>query len=149
MSIIRTSYYYKVRNKAEDYYKVAISLTAPTGEYDSHAVKLAPTQDMLWYYKNSFISEAEYTRMYKEELKKNGESELAIAYQARRENYAKICSKTIITSRSDGDYGAHAFFYDSAEGLLTACILLVCENAALHVPVVAAFLYNSFKSFFL
>ena len=70
MSIIRTSYYYKVRNKAEDYYKVAISLTAPTGEYDSHAVKLAPTQDMLWYYKNSFISEAEYTRMYKEILDK-------------------------------------------------------------------------------
>ena len=70
MSIIRTSYYYKVRNKAEDYYKVAISLTAPTGEYDSHAVKLAPTQDMLWYYKNSFISKAEYTRMYKEILDK-------------------------------------------------------------------------------
>ena len=70
MSIIRTSYYYKVRNKAEDYYKVAISLTAPTGEYDSNAVKLAPTQDMLWYYKNSFISEAEYTRMYKEILDK-------------------------------------------------------------------------------
>ena len=70
MSIIRTSYYYKVRNKAEDYYKVAISLTAPTGEYDSHAVKLAPTQDMLWYYKNNFISEAEYTRMYKEILDK-------------------------------------------------------------------------------
>ena len=70
MSIIRTSYYYKVRNKAEDYYKVAISLTAPTGEYDSHAVKLAPTQDMLWYYKNSFISEAEYTRMYNNILDK-------------------------------------------------------------------------------
>ena len=70
MSIIRTSYYYKVRNKAEDHYKVAISLTAPTGEYYSYAVKLAPTQDMLWYYKNSFISEAEYTRMYKEILDK-------------------------------------------------------------------------------
>lgn len=72
---------------------------------------------------------SKYTRMYKEELKKNGESELAIAYQARRETYAKICSKTIITSGSDGDYGANAFFYDSAEGLLTACILLVCEYA--------------------
>ena len=70
MSIIRTSYYYKVRNKAEDYYKVAISLTAPTGEYDRHAVLLAPTQDMLWYYKNNLISEAEYTRMYKEILDK-------------------------------------------------------------------------------
>lgn len=70
MSIIRTRYYYKVRNKAEDYYKVAISLTAPTGEYDRHAVLLAPTQDMLWYYKNSFISEAEYTRMYREILDK-------------------------------------------------------------------------------
>ena len=70
MSIIRTSYYYKVRNKAEHYYTVASSLTAPTGEYDRHAVKLAPTQDMLWYYKNSFISEAEYTRMYNKILDK-------------------------------------------------------------------------------
>ena len=70
MSIIRTSYYYKVRNKAEDYYKVAISLSAPPGEYDRHAVLLAPTQDMLWYYKNNFISEAEYTRMYREILDK-------------------------------------------------------------------------------
>ena len=32
MSIIKTSYYYAVKNKANDYYKVAISRTAPANE---------------------------------------------------------------------------------------------------------------------
>lgn len=56
-------------------------------------------------------------------------SEEAIQYLARRETYAKIAAKTIITSGTDGNFGQNAFFYDSAEGLLTACILLVSEYA--------------------
>ena len=51
MSIIKTSYYYAVKNKANDYYKVAISRTAPANEYDLHALILAPDSDTLWAYK--------------------------------------------------------------------------------------------------
>ena len=50
-----------------------------------------------------------------------------LAYKAKAEKYAKIISKTIITSGSDGNFGQNAFFYDAAEGLLTATILLVSE----------------------
>lgn len=49
--------------------------------------------------------------------------------KAKAERFAKITAKTIIYS-GDGDsssYGQNAFFYDSAEGLLTAVILLVAE----------------------
>lgn len=51
-----------------------------------------------------------------------------LAYKAKAEKYAKIISKTIILSGMDGaSFGQNAFFYDSAEGLLTASILLVSE----------------------
>lgn len=51
-----------------------------------------------------------------------------LLYKAKAERYAKIISKTIIMSGSDGaSYGQNAYFYDAAEGLLTATILLVTE----------------------
>lgn len=51
-----------------------------------------------------------------------------LAYKAKSEKYAKIISKTIILSGMDGaSFGQNAFFYDAAEGLLTASILLVAE----------------------
>ena len=51
-----------------------------------------------------------------------------IAYKAKAEKYAKIISKTIILSGMDtGSFGQNAYFYDTAEGLLTASILLVSE----------------------
>lgn len=51
-----------------------------------------------------------------------------LAYKAKAEKYAKIISKTIITSGMDNaSFGQNAFFYDAAEGLLTASILLVAE----------------------
>ena len=51
-----------------------------------------------------------------------------LAYKAKAEKYAKIISKTIILSGMDGaSFGQNAFFYDAAEGLLTASILLVAE----------------------
>ena len=68
MSIIKTSYYYAVKNKANDYYKVAISRTAPTNEYDLHALSLAPDSDNLWAYKNEYIDDKEYTRQYLDKL---------------------------------------------------------------------------------
>lgn len=49
--------------------------------------------------------------------------------KAKAEKYAKILSKTLINT-SGGDsaqYGQNAYFYDSAEGLLTAMLLLVAE----------------------
>lgn len=51
-----------------------------------------------------------------------------LSYKARAEKYAKIISKTIILSGMDASsFGQNAFFYDAAEGLLTAAILLVAE----------------------
>lgn len=51
-----------------------------------------------------------------------------LAYKAKAEKYAKIISKTIILSSMDAaSFGQNAYFYDAAEGLLTATILLVAE----------------------
>ena len=53
-----------------------------------------------------------------------------VAYKAKAEKYAKIISKTIILSGMDAaSFGQNAYFYDAAEGLLTATILLVAEFA--------------------
>ena len=51
-----------------------------------------------------------------------------LLYKAKAEKYAKIISKTIILSGMDAaSFGQNAYFYDAAEGLLTAAILLVAE----------------------
>ncbi|OLS01992.1 VirD4-like conjugal transfer protein, CD1115 family [Tissierella creatinophila] len=51
-----------------------------------------------------------------------------LSVKAKAEKYAKIISKTIINSSGDSsNYGQNAFFYDAAEGLLTAVILLIAE----------------------
>lgn len=46
--------------------------------------------------------------------------------KAKAEKYAKIISKTIINASGE-NYGQNQFFYDAAEGLLTAVILLIAE----------------------
>ena len=60
-----------------------------------------------------------------------------LAYKAKAEKYAKIISKTIILSGMDAaSFGQNAYFYDAAEGILTATILLVaefCEPDARHI----------------
>lgn len=63
-----------------------------------------------------------YMDVYKNEPKN-------LAAKAKAEKYAKILSKTLINT-GGGDstqYGQNAFFYDSAEGLLTAMLLLTAE----------------------
>lgn len=50
-----------------------------------------------------------------------------IVSKAKAEKYAKIISKTIINKSGEENYGQNAFFYDAAEGVLTAVILLVAE----------------------
>ena len=51
-----------------------------------------------------------------------------LAHKAKAEKYAKIIAKTIILSGMDaGSFGQNAYFYDAAEGVLTATILLVAE----------------------
>lgn len=51
-----------------------------------------------------------------------------LTYKAKAEKYAKIISKTIILYGTDGkSFGQNSYFYDAAEGLLTATILLVAE----------------------
>ncbi|NLZ76129.1 MAG: type IV secretory system conjugative DNA transfer family protein [Erysipelotrichia bacterium] len=53
-----------------------------------------------------------------------------LTYKAKAEKYAKIISRTIIYSgETDMNFGQNQFFYDSAEGLLTATILIVAEFA--------------------
>ena len=51
-----------------------------------------------------------------------------LAYKAKAEKYAKILAKTIINPEGDGtDRGQNAYFYDSAEGLLAAVVLMLSE----------------------
>lgn len=53
-----------------------------------------------------------------------------LSSKAKAEKYAKITAKTIIMAGGDASsFGQNAFFYDAAEGLLTAAILLVAEFA--------------------
>lgn len=60
-----------------------------------------------------------------------------LQYKAKAEKYAKIISKTIILSGMEsGNFGQNSYFYDAAEGLLTASILLVsefCEPDEKHI----------------
>ena len=60
-----------------------------------------------------------------------------LVYKAKAEKYSKIISKTIILSGMDSaSFGQNAYFYDAAEGLLTATILLVaefCEREKRHI----------------
>lgn len=60
-----------------------------------------------------------------------------LVHKAKAEKYAKIISKTIILSGMDAaSFGQNAYFYDAAEGLLTATILLVaefCEPSKRHI----------------
>ena len=51
-----------------------------------------------------------------------------LAARAKAEKYAKILAKTIVNPEGNAsNYGQNAFFYDAAEGLLTAVILLLAE----------------------
>ncbi len=65
------------------------------------------------------------------------QKENKLIYKAKAEKYAKIISKTIILSGMDAaSFGQNAYFYDAAEGLLTATILLVaefCEPKKRHI----------------
>ena len=60
-----------------------------------------------------------------------------LQHKAKAEKYAKIISKTIILSGMEsGNFGQNSYFYDAAEGLLTASILLVsefCETDERHI----------------
>lgn len=63
-----------------------------------------------------------YMDLYKE----NGK----LADKAKAEKYAKIIAKTLIYSDGNASsFGQNAFFYDAAEGLMTATILLIAEFA--------------------
>ena len=57
------------------------------------------------------------------------EDEDNLSAKAKAEKYAKITAKTIIASggADSAGYGQNAFFYDAAEGVLTAAILLIAE----------------------
>lgn len=57
-----------------------------------------------------------------------------IAARAKAEKYAKILAKTIVNPDGDASqYGQNAFFYDAAEGLLTAVVLLLAEYLPLSL----------------
>lgn len=52
-----------------------------------------------------------------------------LAYRAKAEKYAKTVAKTIISADENTStaFGQNAFFYDAAEGLITASVLIVSE----------------------
>lgn len=50
-----------------------------------------------------------------------------LSAKAKSEKYAKILAKTLINTGGETNYGQNQFFYDSAEGLLTAIFLLLAE----------------------
>lgn len=50
-----------------------------------------------------------------------------LAAKAKAEKYAKILAKTLIQTGGKQEFGQNQFFYDSAEGLLTAIFLLLSE----------------------
>lgn len=52
-----------------------------------------------------------------------------LSAKAKAEKYAKITAKTIISAggADSSSYGQNAFFYDAAEGILAASILLIAE----------------------
>lgn len=56
---------------------------------------------------------------------KRGPNELTA--KAKAENYAKILAKTIISPEGSSQYGDNAFFYESAEGVLAAIVMLLAE----------------------
>lgn len=61
-----------------------------------------------------------YMDLYKKEDK--------LEFKAKAEKFAKITAKTIISADGNiSNMGQNAFFYDCAEGLITAVILLVAE----------------------
>ena len=47
--------------------------------------------------------------------------------KAKAENYAKILAKTIVSPEGSSQYGDNAFFYESAEGVLAAIVMLLAE----------------------
>lgn len=53
----------------------------------------------------------------------------SLVAKAKAEKYAKIISKTVMNSGGfdSANAGQNAFFYDSAEGLITAVILVIAE----------------------
>lgn len=85
--------------------------------------KISSKTDTL---KKSHFEAIKYLRNYpatKEQMKVIAKSLFDLA-----EKYAKITAKTIISSDgNNSDMGQNAFFYESAEGLLTSVILLVAE----------------------
>ena len=50
-----------------------------------------------------------------------------LAAKAKAENYAKILAKTIVSPEGSSQYGENAFFYESAEGVLAAIVMLLAE----------------------
>ena len=47
--------------------------------------------------------------------------------KAKAEKYAKILAKTIVNPEGSSQYGDNAFFYESAEGVLAAIVMLLAE----------------------
>ena len=79
---------------------------------------------------NNFLT---LVNKYMDLYKKTG----SLQYKAKAEKYAKIIAKTIILSGMEsGNFGQNSYFYDAAEGLVTASILLVaefCEPKERHI----------------
>jgi type IV secretion system protein VirD4 len=60
-----------------------------------------------------------------------------LQYKAKAEKFAKITAKTIVNAGMDGgNHAQNAYFYESAEGLITSTILMIaefCEPEKRHI----------------
>lgn len=63
-------------------------------------------------------------------------SAAAHTYKSRAERYAKSLARSIIRTKGFDGGGQNAYFYDSAEGVITAVILMVsqyCDREERHM----------------
>ena len=90
-------------------------------EYHANVVVLDLRNPLRSHGDNLLHLVNKYMDMYK--------ADQILAHRAKAERYAKVLAKTIISPSKGNDYGANTFFYDAAEGLLAAVILIVAEYA--------------------
>lgn len=71
-----------------------------------------------------------------------------LAYKSRAERYAKSLARSIIRTKGFDGGGQNAYFYDSAEGVITAVILMVsqyCDREERHIVSVFKVLLELLK----
>jgi type IV secretion system protein VirD4 len=91
---------------AEKYYGYAIGIIDLRNPIKSHGINML---NLVNHYTDLYLKDGNLT------------------HKAKAEKYAKITAKTIIYSTGQTDFGQNAYFYDTAESIITTTILLLAE----------------------